>query len=435
MEWLKRRQLDIESEDRRVRASVETILADIRARGEDEVRALAKRFDGWTGEFVLSEEKKRALIAQVTEQEKADLRFAHAQVKRFAEAQRASIQEFELETEPGVVLGQRIVPVQCAGCYIPGGRYAHAASAIMSITTAKAAGVPYIIAASPPKQGAIAAVTVYAMALAGADVILEMGGVQAVATMAYGLFGTRPADILIGPGNAYVAEAKRQLFGEVGIDLPAGPTETAIIADETADPMTVAVDLASQAEHGEDSPAWLFTTSRELGEAVVRILPKIAADMPSGDVVRTSWANLGEVVVCDTREEVCAISDRYASEHLQVIARDLEWWRDNLKNYGSLFLGEGSTVTHGDKCSGTNHILPTRRAARYTGGLSVMKFLKVLTWQRLSTEANRAFSAAGSRISRLEGMDGHARACDWRLRKYFPEDDWGFDVAAQERHE
>ncbi len=435
MEWLKRRQLDIESEGRKVRAAVETILADIRARGEEEVRALAKRFDGWTGDFVLSEEKKRALIAQVTEREKADLRFAHAQVKRFAQAQRASIQEFELETEPGVVLGQRIIPVQCAGCYIPGGRYAHAASAIMSITTAKAAGVPYIIAASPPKEGAIAAVTVFAMELAGADVILELGGVQAVATMAFGLFGTQPADILIGPGNAYVAEAKRQLFGEVGIDLLAGPTETAIIADETADPMTVAIDLASQAEHGVDSPAWLFTTSRALGEAVVRLLPKIAADMPSGDVVRASWANLGEVVVCDSREEVCAISDRYASEHLQVIARDLEWWRANLKNYGSLFLGEGSTVTHGDKCSGTNHILPTRRAARYTGGLSVMKFLKVLTWQRLSEGANRAFSAAGSRISRLEGMDGHARACDWRLRKYFPEDDWDFDVAAQRRHE
>ena len=435
MEALKRPEAEAEAEDRSVRAVVEQMLANIRNRGEDSVREIAEKLDNWTGDFVLTDAKKQTLIDSVPESEKADLRFAHAQVKRFAEAQRDSIREFDLETEPGVRLGQKLVPVQCAGCYVPGGRYAHAASAIMSVTTAKVAGVPFIVAASPPKGDAIAAATVYAMDLAGVDVTLEMGGVQAIATMAFGLFGTRPADILVGPGNAYVAEAKRQLFGEVGIDLFAGPTESAIIADDTADPMTVAVDLASQAEHGTNSPVWLFTTSRSLAETVLRIMPDVARDMPSGDVVIAAWKKYGEVIVCDSREEVCEISDRYASEHLQVIAGDLEWWKNKLGNYGSLFLGEGSTVTHGDKCSGTNHILPTKRAARYTGGLNVMKFLKVLTWQEIDVNANRTFSAVGSRISRIEGMDGHARACDWRLRKFFPGEEWDFEVADPPRYE
>lgn len=435
MEALKRPEAEAEAEDRSVRAVVEQMLANIRNRGEDSVREIAEKLDNWTGDFVLTDAKKQTLIDSVPENEKADLRFAHAQVKRFAEAQRDSIREFDLETEPGVRLGQKLVPVQCAGCYVPGGRYAHAASAIMSVTTAKVAGVPFIVAASPPKGDAIAAATVYAMDLAGVDVTLEMGGVQAIATMAFGLFGTRPADILVGPGNAYVAEAKRQLFGEVGIDLFAGPTESAIIADDTADPMTVAVDLASQAEHGTNSPVWLFTTSRSLAETVLRIMPDVARDMPSGDVAIAAWKKYGEVIVCDSREEVCEISDRYASEHLQVIAGDLEWWKNKLGNYGSLFLGEGSTVTHGDKCSGTNHILPTKRAARYTGGLNVMKFLKVLTWQEIDVNANRTFSAVGSRISRIEGMDGHARACDWRLRKFFPGEEWDFEVADPPRYE
>lgn len=435
MEALKRPEAEAEAEDRSVRAVVEQMLANIRNRGEDSVREIAEKLDNWTGDFVLTDAKKQTLIDSVPESEKADLRFAHAQVKRFAEAQRDSIREFDLETEPGVRLGQKLVPVQCAGCYVPGGRYAHAASAIMSVTTAKVAGVPFIVAASPPKGDAIAAATVYAMDLAGVDVTLEMGGVQAIATMAFGLFGTRPADILVGPGNAYVAEAKRQLFGEVGIDLFAGPTESAIITDDTADPMTVAVDLASQAEHGTNSPVWLFTTSRSLAETVLRIMPDVARDMPSGDVAIAAWKKYGEVIVCDSREEVCEISDRYASEHLQVIAGDLEWWKNKLGNYGSLFLGEGSTVTHGDKCSGTNHILPTKRAARYTGGLNVMKFLKVLTWQEIDVNANRTFSAVGSRISRIEGMDGHARACDWRLRKFFPGEEWDFEVADPPRYE
>jgi sulfopropanediol 3-dehydrogenase len=435
MEHFKRPGAEAHDADGSIRDAVETMIANIRTGGEAAVRDYARELDGWDGDFVLSDEKKARLIAEVGEQDKADIRFAHDQVRRFAEAQRASISEFEIETEPGVRLGQRIVPVDCAGCYVPGGRYAHAASAIMSIATAKVAGVPFIVAASPPRGQSIAPAVAYAMDLAGADLILEMGGVHAVASLAFGLFGARPADILVGPGNAYVAEAKRLLYGEVGIDVFAGPTESAIIADETADPMTVAIDLAGQAEHGPDSPVWLFTTSRELAAAVERIMPRVAADMPSGETVLAAWRNWGEIVVCESREEVCAVSDRYACEHLQVIARDPDWWRARLRNYGSLFLGEGSTVTHGDKCSGTNHILPTKQAARYTGGLNAMKFLKVLTWQEISPEANRAFSAVASRISRLEGMDGHARSCDWRLRKYFPGTNWEFEVADQQRYD
>jgi sulfopropanediol 3-dehydrogenase len=365
---------------------------------------------------------------------KDDIDFAHRQIRRFAEAQRDSLQGFEIETEPGVILGQRILPVQCAGCYIPGGRYAHAASALMSVATAKAAGVPFVVACSPPRGDSIDPAVCYALDVAGANVILEMGGVHAMASMAFGLFTGREADILVGPGNAYVAEAKRLLFGQVGIDVFAGPTESAIIADDSADPMTIAVDLVSQAEHGPNSPVWLFTDSERVGKEVIELLPKVADDMPNADVVHAAWADYGEVILCDSREEVVEVSDRYACEHLQVFCEDLEWWKQNLSNYGSLFLGEGSTVTHGDKCSGTNHILPTKRAGRYSGGLNVHKFMKVLTTQQLSEEANRTFSATGSRISRTEGMEGHARACDWRLRKYFPEQDWDFPVHDQQRY-
>ncbi len=435
MEYLKKATLDREAQAETVSGTVSDMLLDIRLNRESAVRKIALKLDGWSGEFILSAGEREALIEQVPEQEKQDIRFAHQQVKHFAEAQRQSISEFAIETEPGVRLGQSLVPVECAGCYVPGGRYAHAASAIMSITTARVAGVPFIVTACPPRGSSIAPAIAYAMDMAGADVILQMGGIQAIATMAFGLFDTRPADILVGPGNAYVAEAKRQLFGEIGIDLLAGPTESAIIADDSADAMTVAVDLAGQAEHGPDSPVWLFTTSRDLGETVLRIMPKLAADMPSGNVVMQAWNNHAEIIVCSSRNEICQVSDSFASEHLQVIAEDLDWWRRNLKNYGSLFLGEGSSVTHGDKCSGTNHILPTKRAARYTGGLNVMKFLKVLTWQQLSRDANLPFSETGSRISRLEGMDGHARSCDWRLRKYFPDQDWDFEVAEQKRYD
>ncbi|MFD1008479.1 histidinol dehydrogenase [Oceanisphaera ostreae] len=436
MEYLKRAAAedDVAQEDERIQAVVKEMLTRIKLEGESVIREYAKQFDGWQGDFVLTEQKKLALIEQVPQRVKDDIDFAHRQIKRFAEAQRDSLQSFEIETEEGVRLGQQILPVECAGCYVPGGRYAHAASALMSVATAKAAGVPFIVACSPPRGDSINPAVAYAMHVAGADVILEMGGVHAIATMAYGLFTNRPADILVGPGNAYVAEAKRMLFGEVGIDVFAGPTESAIIADKHADPMTIAVDLVSQAEHGPNSPVWLFTDSRELGEKVMEIMPKVIADMPNADVCEAAWRDHGVVILGDSREEVAKISDEWACEHLQILADDLEWWKANLNNYGSLFLGEGSTVTHGDKCSGTNHILPTKKAARYSGGLNVQKFMKILTYQELSEEANLVFSAVGSRISRTEGMEGHARACDWRLHKYFPETEWDFHVYKQDRY-
>jgi len=430
----KKATISADETDRQIRESVETMLADIAVRGEQAVRELAKKFDHWDSDFILDDEKKQRLIASVSQQDKDDIQFAHEQVLRFAEAQRDSMQSFEIETHPGVILGQRVLPVQCAGCYVPGGRYAHAASAIMSVTTAKVAGVPFVVAASPPRGDSIDAAVCYAMDLAGADMILEMGGVHAVASMANGLFTGQSADIIVGPGNAYVAEAKRVLFGQVGIDVFAGPTESAIIADDSADPMTIAVDLTSQAEHGVDSPVWLFTTSQTLAEKVAELIPKVADDMPNADVVNQAWNDYGEIIVCASREEVVKVSDRYASEHLQVIAADIEWWKQSLNNYGSLFLGEGSTVTHGDKCSGTNHILPTKRAGRYSGGLNVQKFMKVLTYQQIDESANKVFSAVASRISRIEGMEGHARACDWRLRKYFPETEWDFEVYNQQHY-
>ncbi|WP_185696483.1 MULTISPECIES: histidinol dehydrogenase [unclassified Halomonas] len=424
----------VAAEDQRVTEAVRGMLEDIRARGEAAVREYAEKFDGWTGDFVLSDDKRRQLIDSVPQSVKDDIDFAHRQIRRFAEAQRDSLTSFEIETEEGVLLGQRVLPVHSAGCYVPGGRYAHAASALMSVATAKAAGVEHVVACSPPRGDSINPAVAYAMHVAGADMILEMGGVHAMASMAFGLFGGREADILVGPGNAYVAEAKRLLFGEVGIDVFAGPTESAIIADESADPMTIAVDLVSQAEHGPNSPVWLFSTSEAIAREVMEILPKVADDMPNADIVHAAWRDFGEVIVGDSREEIVAISDQYACEHLQVLCEDLDWWKQHLSNYGSLFLGEGSTVTHGDKCSGTNHILPTKRAGRYSGGLNVHKFMKVLTTQQLSVEANLTFSAVGSRISRTEGMEGHARACDWRLAKYFPEQEWDFPVHRQARY-
>lgn len=435
MHFIKKAPAPDEAVDRSMRETVEAMLKSIEAGGEAAALRFAEELDGWRGDVVLSGEKRAALMARVPAQLGEDIQFAHAQIRRFAAAQRSSLTEFEIEPEPGVRLGQRVLPVQCAGCYVPGGRYAHIASALMSIATAKVAGVPHIVACSPPHDGSIHPAIAYAMDLAGADVILEMGGVQGVAAMAYGLFTGRAADVIVGPGNAYVAEAKRQLFGRVGIDVLAGPTESAIIADESADPMTIAVDLVSQAEHGPTSPVWLFTTSRAVGERVAAILPRVAADVPSREVVLAAWRDFGEIVLCADRDEMVAVSDRYAPEHLQVMAAELEWWKEKLNNYGALFLGEGSTVTHGDKCSGTNHILPTRRAGRYSGGLSVHKFLKVVTYQQFDERANETFSAVGSRIARAEGMEGHARACDWRLRKYFPDRDWTFEVAAQERYE
>jgi len=436
MEFIKKAAKTAESNSEKIRGIVQDILTDIEANGEKAVTELAKKFDNWDGEFILGPEKKQRLIDSVPEDIKADIRFAHAQVSGFAVAQRESIKEFETKPIDGVRLGQRIIPMETAGCYVPGGRFAHACSAIMSVATAKAAGVETVIAASPPRGDSIDPALAYALDVAGADIILEMGGVQAIATMAFGLFTGKPANILVGPGNAYVAEAKSILSstGKCTIDVFAGPTESAIIADKTADYMTVAVDLVSQAEHGYDSPVWLFTDSRELGEKVLEVMPKIIADMPGPDVPASSWRDYGEIVLCEDRNELCRVNDLYAAEHVQIMAEDLDFWVQNLKSYGSLFLGEGSTVPHGDKCSGTNHILPTKKAGHYSGGLNVHKFLKVYTYQEISKEANMTVSAAASRLSRVEGMEGHARACDWRLRKYFPDTEWDFNVYDQTKY-
>lgn len=430
MEHVKKALKSTESDSQEAREVVTRMLADIRSGGEDAVQALARSFDKWEGDVVMSAEKRQRLIASVPEGVKKDLQFAFQQVSGFAKAQRASLHDFETEITPGIRLGQKTVPMDVAGCYVPGGRFAHACSAIMSVATAKAAGVSTVIAASPPRGDSIDPAVCYAMDLAGADIILELGGVQAIATMAYGLFTGKPANILVGPGNAYVAEAKALLCGagQCGIDVFAGPTESAVIADDSADPMTVAIDLVSQAEHGYNSPVWLFTTSRAVAEKVLELIPLLCQDMPDPAVPQTAWNDYGEVLLFDDRESLACASDQYAAEHVQVIARDLAWWGERLTSYGSLFLGEGSTVPHGDKCSGTNHILPTKKAAHYSGGLNVHKFLKIFTYQHISEAANRTIGPVASRLSRVEGMEGHARACDWRLKKFFPQQAWNFPV-------
>jgi len=410
---------------------VRTMLQEIEEGGEAKAREYALKLDGWENEIILSRAEIDAAIALVPEQAKLDIQFSHQRVKGFAEAQLASMNEFETELSPGLFAGQRLIPVNTAGCYVPGGRYAHIASAIMSITTARVAGVKQVIACSPthPDRGVHPAI-IYAADLAGADTILSLGGVQGIAALAFGLFTGHPADILVGPGNRFVAEAKRILFGRVGIDLFAGPTEILVIADDSADPEIVASDLAGQAEHGLDSPAWLVSTSAQLAQQVVDLMPKYIERMaePNRSTAESSWRDYGEVVVVDSREEAVKVSDDYAPEHLEVQCEDLDWWLQQLSNYGSLFLGEETTVAYGDKCSGTNHILPTKGAARYTGGLSVSKFIKVLTWQRMTEEANRDVGAVTARISRSEGMEGHARSGDDRLYKYFPGEEFDLGI-------
>ncbi len=405
------------------RQVVQQMLAEIETDGEDRARRYARELDGWNRDIVVSAEEIDAAANSLSAQTRQDIKFAHARVKSFAEAQLASMSEFRIELSPDLIAGQRLVPVNTAGCYIPGGRYAHIASAIMSVTTARAAGVKHVIACSPThgERGVHPAI-IYAANLAGADTILHLGGVQGVAALAFGLFTSRPADIIVGPGNRFVAEAKRLLYGRVGIDLFAGPTEILIIADEGADPEIVASDLTGQAEHGTDSPAWLITTSRELACRVLDLMPHYIERMsePNRSTASQAWQDYGEVILADDDQEAVRISDEFAPEHLEVHCENLNWWLENLSNYGSLFLGEQTTVAYGDKCSGPNHILPTKGAARYTGGLSVSKFIKVLTWQQMSEEANRDVGAVTARISRSEGMEGHARTGDDRLAKYFP---------------
>ena len=404
------------------RQIVSDMLAKIEMGGEEAALSYGRDLDGFHGEAIVSDEMIAAAANSVSDQLKDDIKFAYDRVTKFAEAQKASIQEFETELSPGLWAGQKLIPIETAGCYVPGGRYAHVASAIMSIATAKVAGVEHVVACSAPNANGPNPAIIYAMNMRGADTILSLGGVQGIAAMAFGLFTGKPARILVGPGNRFVAEAKRTLYGRVGIDMFAGPTEIAIIADKTADADIVAEDLVSQAEHGPDSPAWLFTTSRTLADDVMgRMQTHIdRLPEPAKSAATTAWRDYGEVVLCDTDEEMAQISDEYAAEHLEVqTARD-EWFTDRLKNYGSLFVGEETTVSYGDKCSGTNHILPTKGAAHYTGGLSVHKYLKIVTTQRMTREANREVGAAAARISRLEGMEGHARSADVRLRKYFP---------------
>jgi sulfopropanediol 3-dehydrogenase len=403
-----------------VRSAVESILADVAERGDEAVRHYSESFDGWTPEsFLLTESEIEACIASVPEQTVDDVRFAQEQIRGFALAQRAALADVEVETLPGVFLGHRNIPVESVGCYVPGGRYPMVASAHMSVVTAKAAGVPRVVACAPPFDGAPHPAIVTAMHLGGADEILVLGGVQAVAAMALGTATVDPVDMLVGPGNAYVAEAKRQLFGRVGIDLLAGPTETLVIADETCDPELAAVDLLGQAEHGPTSPAILLTTSLELAEAVPAAIEAELGWLPTADVARTAWEECGEIILCDTVDELVSEADRIASEHVQVMTRDPDVFLERMRNYGALFLGPRTNVAFGDKVIGTNHTLPTMRAARYTGGLWVGKFLKTCTYQRIETdEASAAIGEVCSRLCELEGFAGHKEQADIRVRRY-----------------
>ena len=431
MEYLKKASMTAATGEDETRATVAEMLHDIEEGGEARALHYAESLDGWKGDVVVSKDDIAAATALVPEQIKRDIQFAYEQVRAFAEAQLSSMAEFETELSPGLIAGQRLIPVGTAGCYVPGGRYAHIASAIMSVATAKVAGVGNVIACSPPrKEGGVHPAILYAADLAGADTILSLGGVQGIAALAFGLFSGHKADILVGPGNRFVAEAKRLLFGRVGIDLFAGPTEILVIADDTADADIVASDLIGQAEHGPDSPAWLITTSRRLAEEAQSRIPGCIArlDEPNRTAAENAWRDYGEVVLVDDRDEAVRVSDEYAAEHLEVQATGLDWWLQNLRNYGSLFLGEETTVAYGDKASGPNHILPTKGAARYTGGLSVGKFIKTVTWQRMSREANREVGAASARISRAEGMLGHALTGDDRLHKYFREEEFDLEV-------
>ena len=431
IKYLKKASLHSRSDDTKTKQIVSDILNDIEAGGDEKALEYAAKFDKYDGEIILSKEAIEAATAIVPEKMKQDIQFAHSNVERFAKAQKSTVANFETEVVPGLIAGQKAIPVNAAGCYIPGGRYSHIASAIMTVTTAKVAACENIIACSPPRPGVgVAPAIIYAAHISGADKILAMGGVQGIAAMTFGLFGLPKANILVGPGNQFVAEAKRMLFGRVGIDMIAGPTDSLILADGTADPMIVAVDLVGQAEHGYNSPVWLVTDDQALAEKVMELVPGLIEDLPdtNRENAFAAWRDYAEVILCDNREEMAQTSDDYAPEHLTVQASDLDWWLENLSCYGSLFLGEETTVAFGDKASGTNHVLPTSGAANYTGGLSVHKYMKIVTWQRATREGARPIAEATARISRLEGMEGHARTADARLAKFFPNEK--FDLTA-----
>ena len=421
-EWLKRgATASARAEvDRKVRDTVEATLADIEARGDAAVRDLSIRFDGWDREdYRLSSAEIQTCIDQLSAQDLKDIEFAQAQVRNFARIQRESMQDVEVETLPGVVLGHTHIPVGAAGCYVPGGKYPLLASAHMSVITAKVAGVPRVITCAPPFQGKAAPAIVAAQALAGADEIYALGGIQAVGAMALGTASIRPVDILVGPGNAFVAEAKRQLFGRVGIDLLAGPTETLVIADDSVDGELCATDLLGQAEHGPDSPAVLLTTSRQLALDTMAEVERLLRVLPTAGIAGKAWETYGEVILADSDEEMVHIADEIASEHVQVMTRDPDYFLRHMRNYGALFLGARTNVSYGDKVIGTNHTLPTRKAARYTGGLWVGKFIKTCTYQRVLTdEASTLVGEYCSRLCALEGFAGHGEQANIRVRRY-----------------
>ncbi len=407
--------------DLKVRDTVEAILADIAARGDDAVRELSIKFDGWDREtYKLTSSEIQNCIDQLTGQDLKDIEFAQSQVRNFAQIQRASMTDVEMETLPGVVLGHKHLPVSAAGCYVPGGKYPLLASAHMSVITAKVAGVPRVVTCAPPFQGKPAPAIVAAQAMAGADEIWCLGGIQAVGAMALGTASMAPVDMLVGPGNAFVAEAKRQLFGRVGIDLFAGPTETLIICDEIGcDGELAATDLLGQAEHGPDSPAVLLTTSRALALETMHEVERLLTILPTADIARRAWESFGEVIVAEDDAEMVRIADEIASEHVQVMTRDPDYFLQHMTNYGALFLGARTNVSYGDKVIGTNHTLPTKKAARYTGGLWVGKFLKTCTYQRVLTdEASTMIGAYCSRLCALEGFAGHGEQANIRVRRY-----------------
>ncbi len=412
-------EADSQAADAKVREVVENILDDIRDRGDAAVRELSERFDKWSPEsFRLSPTEIEEIIASLPGQVGEDIKFAQAQVRGFAEKQKEALQDIEVETLPGVILGHKNIPVNSVGCYIPGGRYAMVASAHMSIVTAKVAGAKRIVACTPPMDGKPPAATVAAMALGGADEIHILGGVQAVAAMALGTETIKPVDMLVGPGNAYVAEAKRQLYGQVGIDLFAGPTEVLVIADETADAEMVATDLLGQAEHGPTSPAILLTTSETLANETITEIERQLTVLPTADVAGKAWQDYGQIIVVDSPEEAVVEADRIASEHVEVLTENPRYFLDNMTNYGALFLGPETNVAYGDKVIGTNHTLPTKQAARYTGGLWVGKFLKTVTYQECTPEASVLIGEYGSRLCEIEGFWGHKEQADLRVRRY-----------------
>jgi len=415
-----RPEADRAEDDAAVRAKVETILADVETRGDAAVRALSRTFDNYDpASFRLSPSEIEAATQKVSPRDMEDIRFAQAQIRRFAEAQRASMTDIEVETLPGVILGHRNIPVQSVGCYVPGGKFPMVASAHMSVLTASVAGVPRIVASAPPMKGEPHPAIVAAMQLGGAHEIYVLGGVQAVAAMALGTETIRPVDMLVGPGNAFVAEAKRQLFGRVGIDLFAGPTETMVIADDTVDAELCATDLLGQAEHGYNSPACLITNSRRLAEGTLAEIDRLLAILPTAETAAASWRDYGDVYLCETHEEMLGLANELAYEHVQVMTDRDDWYLAGMRSYGALFLGARTNVANGDKVIGTNHTLPTRRAGRYTGGLWVGKFLKTHSYQRILTdEAAAMIGEYGSRLCMLEGFVGHAEQCNIRVRRY-----------------